>query len=226
MFQFREGRLLHGSFTFRGRLTDFSRLDLFRLSLTDADSALMRKSKRHEYRQAYNAQAVVDAGGSQWVLGSRVSTCASDRNELVADVEAVPVALGTASRVLADNGYATGSEVAQLQGRGVEVLVATGAEGLRRRHDFRPEPLDKLAKEPQADWIKAMRKKMARAEQRAHYRLRKQTVEPVFGIVKQAMGFRQFLLRGLEKIEGEWALVTLGYNCRRLHNLRIEANRT
>ena len=67
---------------------------------------------------------------------------------------------------------------------------------------------------------------MARAEQRAPYRLRKQTVEPVFGIVKQAMGFRQFLLRGLEKVEGEWALVTLVYNCRRLHNLRIEANRT
>ena len=55
----------------------------------------------------------------------------------------------------------------------------------------------------------------------AHYRLRKQTVEPVFGIVKQAMGFRQFLLRGLEKVAGEWALVTLAYNSRRLHNLRL-----
>ena len=191
------------------------------INLTDADSALMRKSKRHEYRQAYNAQAVVDAGGSQWVLGSRVSTCASDRNELVADVEAVPVALGTASRVLADNGYATGSEVAQLQGRGVEVLVATAAEGQRRRHDFRPQPPTTPAKAPQADWIKAMQEKMVLSENRARYRLRKQTVEPVFGIVKQAMGFRQFLLRGLEKVEGEWALVTLAYNCRRLHNLRL-----
>ena len=183
------------------------------INLTDADSALMRKSRRHEYRQAYNAQAAVDADGSQLVLGSRVSVCASDRNELVADVEAIPAAVGVADRVLADSGYATGSEVSQLEGRGMEVLVATGAESQRRRHDFRPEP--------QADWIKSMQEKMALPEHRAHYRLRKQTVEPVFGIVKQAMGFRQFLLRGLEKVEGEWALVTLAYNCRRVHKLRL-----
>ena len=78
-----------------------------------------------------------------------------------------------------------------------------------------------MAKEPQADWIKLMQEKMARPEHRAHYRLRKQTVEPVFGNVKQAMAFRQFLLRGLAKVEGEWALVTLAYNCRRVHNLRL-----
>ena len=150
-----------------------------------------------------------------------MSVCASDRNELVADVDAIPAAVGAADRVLADSGYATGSEVSQLAGRGVKVLVATGAEGQRRQHDFRPEPPHPLAKEPQADWIKSMQQKMARPEHRAHYRLRKQTVEPVFGIVKQAMGFRQFLLRGLEKVEGEWALVTLAYNCRRLHNLRL-----
>ena len=181
----------------------------------------MRKSKHHEYRQAYNAQAAVDADGSQLVLSSRVSVSASDRNELVADVEAIPAALGAADRVLADSGYATCSEVSQLEGRGVEVLVATGAEGQRRQHDFRPEPPPKPAKEPRADWIKAMQEKMELPENRAHYRLRKQTVEPVFGIVKQAMGFRQFLLRGVEKVEGEWALVTLAYNCRRLHNLML-----
>ena len=155
------------------------------------------------------------------VLSSRVSVCASDRNELVADVDAIPAALGAADRVLADSGYATGSEVSQLEGRGMEVLVATGAEGQRRRHDFRPEPPERSAKEPRADWIKAMREEMELPENRAHYRLRKQTVEPVFGIVKQAMGFRQFLLRGVEKVEGEWALVTLAYNCRRLHNLML-----
>ena len=88
------------------------------INLTDADSALMRKSRRHEYRQAYNAQAAVDADGSQLVLGSRVSVCASDRNELVADVDAIPAAVGAADRVLADSGYATGSEVSQLEGRG------------------------------------------------------------------------------------------------------------
>jgi transposase len=101
-------------------------------NLRDPDSRLMRKSKRHEYRQAYNAQAVVDAGGSQLILGARVSNCASDRHELVADIEAVPAALGRPETVLADNGYATGEEVKSLAERGIEALVATGAQGRRR----------------------------------------------------------------------------------------------
>ena len=190
------------------------------VNLTDADSGLMKKSERHEWRQSYNAQAVVDADGSQLVLGCRVSRSASDRRELVADVDAVPSAVGTAACALADNGYATGSEVAELEGRGMEVLVATGAEGRRRRHDLRPEPAEEPPpKEPKAEWLQTMRERLERPESRERYRLRKHTVEPVFGVVKQAMGFRQFLLRGIEKVEGEWALVMLAYNCRRLKNL-------
>ena len=181
----------------------------------------MSKNKRSEWRQAYNAQAVVDAEGSQLVLGSRVSTCASDRRELVADVDTIPKALGEAGRVLADNGYASGSEVARLEARGLEVLVAVGAEDRRRAHDFRPPAEGKAPKEPKAEWLKRMKEKMETEENRALYRLRKQTVEPVFGIVKEAMGFRRFLLRGLNKVEGEWALVTLAYNCKRLHRLKM-----
>ena len=191
------------------------------INLTDSDSALMRKNKRGEYRQCYNAQAVVDAEGSQLVLGSRVSTCASDRGELVADVDSMPGALGSPDRVLADNGYATGTEVSELENRGLEVLVAVGTEDRRRAHDFRPPAPEKAVKEPQADWLKRMQEKMSTDASRAHYRLRKQTVEPVFGIVKEAMGFRQFLLRGLEKVEAEWALVMLAYNCKRLNNMRL-----
>lgn len=191
------------------------------INLTDGDSALMRKSRRHEYRQAYNAQAVVDAEGSQLVLGARVSNSASDRRELVADVEAIPPSVGAPTRVLADSGYATGSEVEELAGRGTEVLVATEAEGRRRRHDFRPPVGSRPRPAVRAAWIAAMRAKMAQPEERARYRLRRQTVEPVFGIVKQAMGFRQFLLRGLGKVQGEWVLVMLAYNCKRLHNLTL-----
>ena len=191
------------------------------INLTDADSGLTRKSMRHEYRQAYNAQAAVDADGSQLVLGARVSTSASDRRELVADVDSVPAAAGEPARVLADNGYATGDEVAELEARGVDVLVATGAEGRRRRrHDFRPaEQETKPKPEPKAEWLKKMHEKLGQEENKAVYRLRQQTVEPVFGIVKRAMGFRQFLLRGIDKVEGEWALVMLAYNCRRLNKL-------
>ncbi len=133
----------------------------------------------------------------------------------------MPGALGSPDRVLADGGCATGSEVSELEGRGVEVLVATGAEGGRRRHDFRPEPPPKPAKEPRAEWIKAMRERMELPENRAHCRLRRHAVEPAFGIVKQAMGFRQFLLRGVEKVEGEWTLVALACSCRRLHRLML-----
>ena len=100
----------------------------------------------------------------------------------------------------------------------MEVLEATTAEW-RRRHDFRPLMAPRSQREVRADWIAAMRKNMAQPEHSARYRLRQQTVEPVFGTVKQAMGFRQFLLRGIDKVQAEWSLVTLAYNCRRLHNL-------
>ncbi len=191
-------------------------------NLSDPDSRLMRKSKHHEYRQAYNAQAVVDAAGSQLILGARVSNCASDRNELVADIAAIPAELGVPETVLADNGYANGDEVASLTGINIEVLVATGAEGRRRRHDFRPARAEAAPKEPKAEWLQSMATKLASDEGRALYKLRQQTVEPVFGIVKAVLGFTGFSLRGLDKVAGEWDLVALAYNCKRLHKLKVE----
>ena len=190
-------------------------------NLSAPDSRLMRKSKHHEYRQAYNAQAAVDAGGSQSIVGARVSQCASDRNDLVADIEAIPAALGRPETVLADNGYANGAEVAALEASGIEALVSTSAEGRRRTHDFRPVKALPAAKEPKADWLKAMAEKLASEEGRASYKLRRQTVEPVFGVIKAVLGFAGFSLRGLEKVEGEWTLVALAYNCKRLHKLSL-----
>ena len=140
-------------------------------NLTDADSGLMRRNKRSEYQQAYNAQAVVDADGSQLVLGVRVSRCASDRGELVADVEAVPAAAGTPDEVLADNGYATETEVDELTRRGMEVLVAVGGGDRRRQHDFRPERKEKPPKAPTAPWLVAMQEKLAQETHRASYRV-------------------------------------------------------
>ena len=77
------------------------------------------------------------------------------------------------------------------------------------------------AKEPKADWLKAMAEKLASEEGRASYKLRRQTVEPVFGVIKAVLGFAGFSLRGLEKVEGEWTLVALTYNCKRLHKLSL-----
>ena len=121
--------------------------------------------------------------------------------------------------VLADNGYANGKQVAALQDRGVEVLVATGAEGRRRHHDFRPEPEPRTPPTIRSEWMLAMRKRLEQPEMQAKYRLRKQTVEPVFGILKRAMGFTHFRLRGSAKVEIEWQIATLAYNCRRMHRL-------
>ena len=123
------------------------------------------------------------------MLGARVSNNASDRRELLADVEAIPPGVGAPARVLADSGYANGEEVERLERRGTEVLVATESEGRRRRHDFRPPVEPRPRPAVRAEWI-AMRAKMAHPGERALYRLRRQTVEPVFGIVKQSMGFR------------------------------------
>jgi transposase len=190
-------------------------------NLSDPDSRLMRKSRQHEYRQAYNVQAVVDAGGSQLILGVRVSQCASDRNELVANVAAVPPELGRPETALADSGYAHGGEVERLAERGIEVLVATGAADRRRRHDFRPLEAQPPPKEPKAEWLQAMAEKLASEAGRALYKLRQQTVEPVFGIIKAVLGFTRFFLRGRGKVAGEWRLVALAYNCKRLHKLQL-----
>ena len=98
--------------------------------------------------------------------------------------------------------------------------MATGAQGRQRQYDFRPLKPEKPPKEPKAEWIKAMKAKLESEEARAKYRLRQQTVEPVFGIIKNVLNFRRFSLRGLAKVEGEWELLALAYNCKRLHRLR------
>jgi len=194
-------------------------------NLTDSDSRLMRKNKRSGYEQAYNAQAVVDAEGSQLILGQRITQCASDRNELATDVLSIDSGVGLPDCVLADSGYASGDEIKQLEEaiRDIEVLVATGRTDHEREYDFRPERKPKPLPKDSKQWIKDMKKKMETDEAKALYKLRQQTVEPVFGIIKATMGFRQFLLRGLNKIELEWCLVTLAYNCKRLHNLTAHA---
>ena len=164
---------------------------------------------------------MVDAGGSLLIVGARIGTCASDRNELVADIGAIAAELGRPETVLADNGYANGAEVAALEASGIEALVSTSAEGRRRRHDFRPTGAGTAVKEARAEWLRDMATKLDSEEGRALYRLRRQTVEPVFGVIKAVLGFTGFSLRGLDKVAGEWNLVALAYNCKRLHKLTL-----
>ena len=92
----------------------------------------------------------------------------------------------------------------------------------RRRPHFRPLKAERPAEEAKAEWLRSKAEKLASEEGRALYKLRQQTVEPVFGIVKAVLGFTHFSLRGLDKVAGEWDLVSLAYNCKRLHKLRLE----
>ncbi len=139
----------------------------------------------------------------------------NDKNELAAGVAAILEELGSPEAVLVDNGHANGAEVEK-----VEAYVSTGAEGRRRLHDFRP-PKDKPEKDLKADWLRKMTEKLQTDEGKLLYALRKQTVEPVFGVIKSALGIRMFSLRGIELVRGEWNLVTLAYDCKRIHTDRL-----
>ena len=190
-------------------------------NLTDPDSALMRKSKAHEYRQAYNAQAVVCAEGSQLILGTNMATPPSDQPTFAATILSMQSTIGLPKVVLADAGFADGDAVAQLEAAGVEPLVAIAKTQPQRPYDFRPPPpAPKPARRIREPWRLAMRAKLDTDAGKARYKKRKQTVEPVFGIIKSAMGFTRFHLRGIHYVAAEWLLVALAYNCRRMHNLR------
>jgi len=190
-------------------------------NLTDPDSKLMRKSTRHEFRQAYNAQAVVDADGSQLVLTTNVAQTPSDTPTFEATITQLCDTLGPPETILGDAGYASGEAVAKLEARGIEVLVAVSRPDNQRLYDFRPpNPDAKPPREPKAAWRIAMQEKLGTEAAKAKYKRRKYTVEPVFGIIKNVLGFTRFSLRGIENVKTEWLLVTLAYNCKRLCNLK------
>ena len=189
-------------------------------NLTDADSAIMRKSTRHEYRQAYNAQAIVDADGSQLVLATDVLSTPNDRANFEAMIDALCDDVGTPDTLLADAGYAGENIVSGLAARGIDPLIAIARGDGGRTYDFRPPPEDpKPPRSITAPWRVAMQQKLQTEDAKETYRKRKSTVEPVFGIIKSVLGFTRFSLRGIDKVKNEWTLITLAYNCKRLARL-------
>jgi transposase/Skp family chaperone for outer membrane proteins len=195
-------------------------------NLSDPDARIMRKNKRAGFTQSYNAQAAVDADGSQLIVGGHVSQSASDYAELVNGVASIPGQLGKPESVLADAGYVNGDAFDRLEQEGVEIYCSVHREDAHneRHYDFRPEKASgRTVKEPTDERLVAMRDKLRSEEGKALYAKRNHTVEPVFGIIKAAMGFRGFSLRGKEKVSGEWTLVCLAYNLRRLHGMTAGA---
>ena len=197
------------------------------INLTDPDAHLMRKSKSEGYTQSYNAQAVVDVEGSQLIVGQRVSTSPGDQVELVPDLASIPATLGQPTAALADCGFVQRAGFAQAVQTNPKLDLYVSAQRedahAERRYDYRPPDKIKPPKKIVDPVLLAMAAKLRTEEGRKMYRRRACTVEPVFGIIKAAMGFRQFLLRGLRKVTGEWSLVCLAYNLRRLHRLQRAA---
>ena len=193
--------------------------DEMQYNFTDPDSRIMKAGSGQHFEQSYNAQAVVDTG-SMLVVGQRVSQKANDKKELQADVESVSPAILKVKTVLADSGFYSEEAVQALEADGkIEVLAAV-AKG---HHGMTVAELEKT-KDPRAPSAKApmidrMKHRLATKKGKALYRFRKQTVEPVFGIIKEVMGFRRFSLRGAAKVATEWALVCLAYNTRRVFSL-------
>jgi transposase len=190
-------------------------------NFTDPESRIMKGGSGQHFEQAYNAQASVETE-SRLIVGARVTDQPNDKEQLVPNVAAIPTAVvGAVGAVLADNGFYSETAVTTVeQPDGPTVYAAVEKSSHHRtvadleQHPEPPPPA------PGAPVGAVMAHRLRTQTGRALYKLRQQTVEPVFGIVKEAMGFRRFLLRGLEKVDLEWTLVCLAYNLRRLHRLQ------
>ncbi|WP_018527339.1 transposase [Alkalispirochaeta alkalica] len=191
--------------------------DRNQINLIDPDSHLMRKSRRDGWQQAYNAQAVVDADGSQLILASYVADSSADNWELEPALETVSPEVGAPTTVLADAGYVRKKLIMRFDSdpEAPELYLAiTGDDHDLRRYDYRPpKKKTKVVKDPV---LIAMREKVRSNEGRKIYQKRKQSVEPVFGIIKSVLGFDQFLRRGFNAVNAEWNLVCTAYNLKRM----------
>ena len=190
------------------------------INLTDEASRIMPVAGGG-FEQCFNAQAMV-AAASMLVVAADVTQAPNDKQQLVPMLDktiALPEELGRPDTVLADNGYFSEANVAACLAAKVEPLLATGRQPhhptLRERFAAAPPPPD----DPTP--VQAMAHRLRTAEGKVLYGLRKQTPEPVFGIIKSVMGFRQFSLRGLDKVRGEWSLVTMAWNIKRMFALSL-----
>ena len=172
------------------------------------------------FERCYNAQAAVDAE-TMLVVATGLTQAANDKRQIapmMTALNALPEELGEIVRVLADAGYFSAANVIACVNVGIEPMLASGREAHHPSWQARfsePPPLV-----TPADPIERMKHRLHTRAGRAWYALLKQTVEPVFGIIKAVMGFRQFLLRGLDAARGEWSLVTMAWNIRRMAALR------
>jgi hypothetical protein len=182
-------------------------------NFTDPESRILPGADG--FVQAYNAQIAVEPD-FQWIVGQRVTQAANDKQQLQPTLEAVRQQAGqTPQAVMTDSGYCSEANLQYLEKQKIEGFIATDRECYRGRQQ--PSPRGPLP--AGATRVDRMRRKLQTKVGAAIYARRKTIVEPVFGQIKQARGFRQFLLRGLEKVQGEWAVICLTHNILKLHRL-------
>ena len=186
-------------------------------NFTDPDSAIMKNSNNAGFDQHYNVQVAVEQR-RLLIVANTLSAHPNDKQEAVPTLQAIPPLLGKPEAGALDNGYFSAHNITAFQARGVEPYIATGRTPHHRcwqdyfKQQAAPPPDDATPKEKMAY-------KLQTDIGKAIYGLRKCTVEPVIGIIKEILGFRQFSLRGLLKAAGEWNLVCIGFNLKRLHTL-------
>jgi len=188
-------------------------------NFTDPESRIMKNSTNDGFDQHYNAQAAVEQN-SFLIVASTLSNHPNDQAEAIPTLDAIPLALGKPKAGALDNGYFSATNIAAMEARDIEPYIATG------RTPHHPSWQSYFAQQPAPPPADASPKvqmayKLQTEIGRAIYRLRKCTVEPVLGIIKDILGFRQFSLRGLQAAAGEWCLVCLAFNLKRLHSLTM-----
>lgn len=180
----------------------------------------MKNSTNQGVDQHYNVQVAVDQQ-SLLILAPALSNHPNDKQEAQPTLEAISPKLGKPKAAALDNGYFSAANIEIFEDHQVEVYIATGREPHHK--DWRTffQELPEPPAENASPKVK-MAYKLQTEIGRAIYRLRKCTVEPVIGIIKEVLGFRQFSLRGLKAAAGEWCLVCLAFNLKRMNTLRLE----
>ena len=193
--------------------------DKDQINLTDEESRIMKVGGGFD--QCYNAQAAVDTD-SMLIVGSFITQAGNDRQQIQPWLEVLTERqeqLGPISQVLADTGYFSAANVAACEEAGIVPMIA-----MKREQHHLPV-LDRFTEPPplpqDASLVEAMAHRLKTKTGRADYALRKQTVEPVFGIIKHVMKFRQFLVRGKQQVAHEWNLVALAWNLKRMNALKM-----
>jgi len=194
--------------------------DTDQYNFTDPDSRIMKNSTNDGFDQHYNAQAAVDQI-NMLIVATSLSNHPNDKQEALPTLDAIAPKVGKPEAAALDNGFYSEANITGMEQRGVEPYIATGRElhykSVNSLLETLPEPPPATAS-PKEKMAYKLRTEIGHAI----YRLRKCTVEPVIGIIKEILGFRQFSLRGLAAAAGEWSLVCLAFNIKRMHILWIE----